>query len=92
MRGLLVLVVLQMLAVACGANETAASRQAPTTIRSGRTPTGGHWVLANRNDYAATIEFVGAELPKHCGGRVTYGCSDNVWVHRVEVPQVLTGD
>lgn len=60
-------------------------------VRSGEMPTGGRWIMANRNDYAATLEFVGDELPAHCGGRVTYGCSDGVWVHRVEVPDVLTG-
>lgn len=61
------------------------------SIRSGRTPTGSRWVMANRNDYAATLEFVGEKRPEHCGGPVTYGCRDNVWVHRVEVPEVLTG-
>jgi hypothetical protein len=60
-------------------------------IRSGQMPTGGWWIMANRNDYAATLEFVGDELPAHCGGRVKYGCSDGVWVHRFEVPEVLTG-
>lgn len=62
-----------------------------TNIRSGRMPTGGSWIMANRNDYAVTVEFVGDKLPEHCGGRVTYGCTDGVWVHRVEVPDVLTG-
>jgi hypothetical protein len=60
-------------------------------VRSGRTPTGGWWLMANRNDYAATLEFVGETVPEHCGGRVTYGCSDSVSVRRVEVPDVLTG-
>lgn len=60
-------------------------------IRSGRTPTGGSWLMANRNDYVATLEFVGDKPPAHCGGRVTFGCSDAVWVYRVEVPEVLTG-
>jgi hypothetical protein len=60
-------------------------------IRSGKMPTGGSWIMANRNDYAVTVEFVGEKLPEHCGGHVTYGCSDGVWVHRVEVPDVLTG-
>ena len=61
------------------------------SISSGRTPTGGWWLMANRNDCEATLEFVGAKVPEHCGGRVTYGCSDNVSVKRVEVPDVLTG-
>jgi hypothetical protein len=62
-----------------------------TNIRSGRTPTGAPWLMANRNDYVATLEFVGDKLPDHCGGRVTWGCSDAVWVYRFEVPDVLTG-
>jgi hypothetical protein len=65
-----------------------------TNIRSGRTPgTGSAWLMANRNDYSATVELVAAPLPSHCStGRVTWGCVDSVWVHRVEVPEAFLAD
>jgi hypothetical protein len=63
-------------------------------IRNGQTPgTGSAWVTANRNDYSATVELVSDPLPPHCStGRVTWGCVDSVWVHRVEVPEAFLAD
>jgi hypothetical protein len=62
-------------------------------LRTGHTPTGTTWASAYRNDLQVEIELVGAERPAHCAdaGPVTFGCSDSIWVHRVEVPSVLTG-
>lgn len=65
-----------------------------TNIRKGKTAgTGNAWVMANRNDYLATIELVGNPLPAHCAtARVTWSCVDSVWVHRVEVPEAFLTD
>jgi hypothetical protein len=62
-----------------------------TNIRAGRSAPATRWLMANRNDYAVTVELVGRPLPSHCGRSVTFGCVDSVWIHRVEVPDVLTG-
>jgi hypothetical protein len=64
-----------------------------THIRTGRSPTGSSWAMAYRNDYEVSIELLGSPRPQYCAGRAaeTFGCSDSVWVHRVEIPQVLTG-
>ena len=62
-----------------------------TNVRSGRSAPATHWLMANRNDYQATIELVARPLPPHCGRTVKWGCVDSVWVLRVEVPEVLTG-
>jgi hypothetical protein len=62
-----------------------------TSIRSGRSPNGVSWVMANRNDYVATVELVGDVAPAHCTGEITWGCVDSVWVHKFEVPEILTG-
>lgn len=65
-----------------------------TNLRNGRTPgTGSIVLMANRNDYSATVELVAAPLPPHCStGRVTWGCVDSVWVHRVEVPEAFLAE
>jgi hypothetical protein len=62
-----------------------------TNIRSGRSPNGMSWLMANRNDYVATVELVGDIAPAHCNGTMTWGCTDSVWVHKVDVPDILTG-
>lgn len=62
-----------------------------TDLRSGRSPNGVSWVMANRNDYLATFELVGDVPAPHCTGEITWGCVDSVWVHRLEIPEVLTG-
>ena len=57
-------------------------------VRSGSTATGGSWVMGTRNDYAATYSFPGRER-EYCRGAVSApGCTDTLWVHRVEVPQI----
>jgi hypothetical protein len=62
-------------------------------VRTGRSPTGTHWATAYRNDYQAELELLGERAPPHCAGanRKLFGCSDSVWVHRVEIPEVLRG-
>ena len=63
-----------------------------TNVRSGRSANGTSWLMANRNDYVATVELVGDAAPAHCNGAATtWGCTDSVWVHRVDVPDILTG-
>ena len=62
-----------------------------TNIRGGRSANGTSWVMANRNDYVATVELVGDVAPAHCDGTMSWGCTDSVWVHKVEVPDILTG-
>ena len=62
-----------------------------TNIRGGRSANGTSWLMANRNDYVATVEFVGDVAPAHCNGTTTWGCTDSVWVHKVDVPDILTG-
>jgi hypothetical protein len=61
-------------------------------LRTGRSPTGTTWAVGYRNDHEATIEFLGGHRPPHCPGRspAFFGCSDSVWVQRVEIPDVLT--
>jgi hypothetical protein len=63
-----------------------------THVRTGRSPIGSTWAIAQRNDYEAEVELLGKQPPYCTGPRKTmFGCSDAVWVHRVEVPDVLTG-
>jgi hypothetical protein len=62
-----------------------------TNIRGGRSANGTSWLMANRNDYVATVEFVGDIAPAHCNGATTWGCTDSVWVHKVDIPDILTG-
>jgi hypothetical protein len=63
-----------------------------TDVRSGSSANGTSWLMANRNDYVATFELVGDVAPAHCKGAATsWGCTDSIWVHRVEVPDILTG-
>ena len=62
-----------------------------TNVRSGRSANGTSWLMANRNDYVATVELVGDVAPAHCNGTTTWGCTDSVWVHKVDVPDILTG-
>lgn len=80
--------------VAARLNEARARLRARgwTNVRSGRTPTVSSWLMASRNDYAAVVEVAGEVLPAHCAQRKVWGCSDSVWVHRIEVPDILTGD
>ncbi|HMJ00796.1 MAG TPA: hypothetical protein VK488_13245 [Gaiellaceae bacterium] len=64
-----------------------------THARTGRSPTGSSWAIAYRNDYEVEVELLGKRRPPHCVGArpVIFRCSDAVWVHRVEIPDVLTG-
>lgn len=62
-----------------------------TNIRGGRSANGTSWLMANRNDFVATVEFIGDVAPAHCNGAVTWGCTDSVWVHKVDIPDILTG-
>jgi hypothetical protein len=64
-----------------------------THVETGRSPTGSSWATGYRNDYEVEIELLGTPSPPHCAGAPPelYGCSDSVWVHRVEIPDVLTG-
>jgi hypothetical protein len=54
---------------------------------------GTTWAIAYRNDLEVEIELLGKQRPPQCAGAHPdmFGCSDAVWVHRVEIPKVLTG-
>jgi len=62
-------------------------------VRTGHSPLGSSWATADRNDLAAEIEILGKRRPAHCVNAHTgmYGCTDAIWVHREQVPSVLTG-
>jgi hypothetical protein len=61
-------------------------------IDSRRTPTGGAWVRAYRNDHTAMFDLISFPAPAHCRHRAGAPfCRDTIWVHRVDVPDVLTG-
>ena len=62
-------------------------------VRTGRSPLGSSWATADRNDLVAEIEILGERRPPHCVNAPTgmYGCTDAIWVHREQVPAVLTG-
>jgi len=62
-------------------------------VRTGHSPLGSSWATADRNDLAAEIEILGERRPPHCVNAPTgmYGCTDAIWVHREQVPSVLTG-
>jgi hypothetical protein len=64
-----------------------------THVRTGRAPMGTTWAIAYRNDLEVEIELLGKQRPPQCAGAHPdmFGCSDAVWVHRVEIPKVLTG-
>ena len=63
-----------------------------SNVREGRSQPATTWLMASRNDYALTVELVGRPLPEHCGrSDLSWGCVDSVWVHRIDVPDVLTG-
>jgi hypothetical protein len=63
-----------------------------TDIHTGRSPTGSSWATAHRNDYEVEIEFISERTPNYCTGRQSggFGCTDSIWVHRVNVPDALT--
>jgi hypothetical protein len=62
-----------------------------TNVRQGRSAPATTWLMASRNDYALTVELVDRPLPEHCGrSDLSWGCVDSVWVHRIDVPDVLT--
>jgi hypothetical protein len=62
-------------------------------VRTGLTPVGSSWATAYRNDLAVEVELLGKRRPPHCANAPTgmYGCTDAIWVHREQVPSVLTG-
>jgi hypothetical protein len=62
-------------------------------VRTGHSPVGSSWATAYRNDLAVEVEIIGQRRPPHCAGAPTamYGCTDAIWVHREQVPSVLTG-
>jgi hypothetical protein len=61
-----------------------------THVQTGRSPTGTRWATGYRNDYEVEIELIGTPGPGYCRGApaTMFGCTDSVWVHRVEIPQV----
>ena len=61
-------------------------------VRTGRSPVGTTWATANRNDLAAEIEILG-HRPQECANAPSaFGCTDAIWVHREQVPSILTDD
>jgi hypothetical protein len=62
-------------------------------LRTGHSPVGSSWATAYRNDLAVEIEILGERRPPHCVHAPTgmYGCTDAIWIHRQQVPSVLTG-
>jgi hypothetical protein len=62
-------------------------------VRTGHSPVESSWATAYRNDLAVEIEILGERRPPHCGHAPTgmYGCTDAIWIHRQQVPSVLTG-
>jgi hypothetical protein len=62
-------------------------------VRTGHSPVGSSWATAYRNDLAVEIEILGERQPPHCVNAPTgmFGCTDAIWVHREQVPPVLTG-
>jgi hypothetical protein len=61
-------------------------------VRTGHSSPGSSWATGYRNDLAAEIEILGERRPPHCVNAPTgmYGCTDAIWVHREQVPSVLT--
>jgi hypothetical protein len=61
-------------------------------VESGRSPTGSAWVKGYRNDHSAMFDLISNPPPEHCRHRADAPfCRDTIWVHRVDVPDVLTG-
>jgi hypothetical protein len=62
-------------------------------VRTGHSPVGSTWATAYRNDLAVEVEILGERRPPHCVNAPAgmFGCNDAIWVHREQVPSVLTG-